>query len=114
MKFKLCGLFGILLSSQVAATDYTGKIQGLVLYQISTTSPPILFITATSGVTGTDCNTTNRYTIHLDNDYGKAIYSLLLTAYATGEPVRLKGLGTCNNFGNAEDLRYMCTENGPC
>lgn len=96
------------------ASEYTGRIKGFVLYQPGIS--PLLYVMADDDVQKRpSCNVTNRYTVQMDTDYGKAIYALLLSVYQRKEKIRLFGTGHCNSeSSNSEVLSYVCTELGPC
>ena len=69
-----------------------------------------LFIDATlSHSNPMECQTNNSWEFVLDmsTPQGEHYYSMLLTAYATKQPVLLGGAGVCTHHGDIEDLRRI-------
>ena len=47
------------------------------------------------------------WTIPLDSEWGRAMYSLLLTAAASGKPVKVYGTGTCDVWSDRESVNVI-------
>ena len=55
-----------------------------------------------------ECNKyQGRWTINIDTEIGKAQYSLILAAQASGSEVRVNGMNTCNLWFNSEDVHWV-------
>ena len=44
------------------------------------------------------------YTLPLATEIDKKLFALLVTAHATGKPVTITGVGSCNEFREAESI----------
>ncbi|HEC19154.1 MAG TPA: hypothetical protein ENI97_07385 [Gammaproteobacteria bacterium] len=90
----------------------TGKITGYLPYSYGQEE---MFFIKMENFTGTPaCNVTYRLTMKSSNPRFKATQAAVLSAFIAGIPVRATGLGTCNNFSNSEDLKYVCLGDIPC
>lgn len=110
MKF-ISFVFIALLPVLSVAGDASGKITGYIPY--STGGEDIFFIRV-QNTNGAACNTTSRYTMNSSNQKFEGTRAAVMAAYLAGVSVRVKGLGTCNNFSNSEDMRYICLGDTPC
>lgn len=99
--------------SAYAGGKVTGKITGYIPYGVG--SDGLLFIKLDSSITGApECNTTQRFTIKGNNPKYRAILAAVIASQVSGEQVRARGKGTCNNWSNSEDLDYICVGTTPC
>ncbi|ASG24361.1 hypothetical protein FBZ91_11427 [Nitrospirillum viridazoti] len=58
------------------------------------------------------CATFNaRYAVNAANPGGQALMSALTTAFALHLKVQVFGLGTCNTWGDSEDVQYIIYQN---
>jgi len=106
------GTIILIISGQAIAGTAKGKVTGYIPY--STGSQEIIFVQVQNHLDSPDCNVTTRFTMTSNNPKFKSTNSALLAAYISGTQITAKGLGTCNNFGNSEDLKYICMGDIPC
>lgn len=100
-------IFGIcLFSSIVSAGNATSKITAYIPY--SSGNEEMFFIYMSNFTDKVTCNTTSRFTMKSSNPKFKATQAAVLAAYFAKTDVHAKGLGTCSNFSNSEDLNYLC------
>lgn len=102
----------ITISSTAIAGNATGKIIGFIPYAQGTEE---IFFINVENLTGTpSCNNSLRFTMKGSDPKFKATQAAVLAAFMAGTQVIAKGAGTCNNFGNSEDLNYICLGYTPC
>ena len=90
----------------------TGKITGYLPYSYGAEEMFFIKMEIFSGTPA--CNVTGRLTMKSSNARFKATQAAVLAAFLAGIPVRATGLGTCENFVNSEDLKYVCLGDIPC
>lgn len=90
------------ISFNVSANGYS---DGGSITHIASVDEAILFsISGNSESSRPVCASTKRFSVHKDSVHA----SLVLTAFATGTKLgNVKGLGTCNLWGNSEDVRWI-------
>ena len=86
---------------------FAGESRGGYISHIATVNGAILF-QITGGVESgrVSCNTTGRFAAYKDSEH----YQAILTAFQMGRQITLGqvlGLGTCNLWSNAEDVRWI-------
>jgi len=88
--------------SNVLAEGYSN---GVTINHIASVNDSILF-----GVTGNTfsnrpaCASTLRFSVHKDSPHA----AVVLTAFAAGKKLgNVRGLGTCTQWGNSEDLKWI-------
>ena len=111
MKYITISL-AILFSATSFAGTASGKITGYIPY--STGQNGLFFIKVENAVNTPTCNTTTRFTMRNDNPKYNSTNAAVLAALMAGTTVVVKGNGTCDNFGNSEDLAYICLGSTPC
>lgn len=114
MKFvKAC--FALLLVSSVslASGAATGVVTGYIPTAAGATE---FFLVSTQTTIGTTppCNITSRFALSAVDKKYKAVLASIVAAYHAGTPVYIVGAGTCNVWGNAEDISYVCFGSVPC
>jgi len=112
MQKLLLAALCLLSPTLYAGTSTSGVITGFSPYSSGTTQI-ILFKTSTLANTPA-CNFTQRFAMNSNNPRFANTVSAVMAAYAAGKPVQVKGLDTCNVWGNAEDLDYICVGDMPC
>ncbi|PTQ90496.1 hypothetical protein [Agitococcus lubricus] len=112
MKKLLFILAALSSVSAYAGTSTGGTITGFSPYSSGTVE---ILIFKTSTLTGTPaCNTTQRFAINSNNIRYSNTTAAVMTAYSANKIVQVKGLGTCNVWGNAEDVDVICVGDMPC
>ena len=71
---------------------------GVILFELQYNSNKATCSTANSG---------KEWAFRVDTAQGKAMYSLLLSAAATGKDVTVNGVGDCADWGDRERLKYI-------
>ncbi len=104
--------FLLLITEACLAGSATGKIVGYIPY--SSGNEEIMFIKVENITGAASCNTTSRFTMRSNNPRYKATQAAALAAFMAGTTVKAKGLDSCNNWGNSEDLNYVCLGSIPC
>lgn len=85
----------------VASGDSMG---GKVVHIASVNDAILLKISGNTESSRPACATSGRFAVHKDSAHA----SVVLTAFATGKNLyNVKGMGTCNLWMNAEDLRWI-------
>lgn len=84
-----------------------GSSNGAVSRLLVNSSNTVMF-TAGSVANKPACSTVpNSWAFSLTTPSGKAMYALLLTAYAQGKQVVVEGTGTCSAWGDSETPLYI-------
>ncbi len=85
------------LNVMAGQTHSTGKVTRLYVQECcGTLAPEAHFNVENRNLSQYDCtNEDNFYAIPLNNDRGKAMYSLVLAAYKSGKSIEVWGLGEC-------------------
>ncbi len=112
MKAKLSLIIGMVLISVLASLSaFAGESRGGYISHIATVNEVILFgITGGQNSSRPSCASTGRFAASVNSGH----YQLIITAFEMGQNVTLghvKGLGTCNLWGNSEDLRWIEVNN---
>lgn len=97
---------GLMASNSALANTNTG-----IIAYIAGANGPIAYVTIASPPNGyAACAQQNRYVIDISSPGGRSMYSIALTAKATGQQVTIVGSGTCNTLpGDAEDVLNVIT-----
>ena len=105
MKMSALGALTVVaLSLTVVCRAGTG--QGVLSYPNFIGSG--IIVVSAGSVTGmAACATTGRFAFNSTTAGGKSQLAGLLTAYAAGMPVTIVGNGTCNVWGDSEDINYF-------
>lgn len=103
---SLTATAGFMASPPVLATTNTGKID-----YIAGANASLAYVSIVNPVNGyAACAPQNRYVIDLSSVGGKSMYTIALTAKATGQPVTIVGSGACTAQPNdAEDVLNVIT-----
>jgi len=82
--------------TQIYCGYYNGANMCSIYFDKSITNPP-------------SCHTNNRKRMQIktDDDTGKAILSLAMMAYISEKVVSINGKGTCNIWGDTEDMNVI-------
>ncbi|WP_194866950.1 hypothetical protein [Pseudoalteromonas sp. PPB1] len=98
-------LLGILFSSNLVASDFTGKkLTGAAAYHHDGKS--ILFVKINDTNHMAACANTKRFAIDSTAANFKEMVSVAMMAYATGETVHIKGIkDSCKYWSNSQDLK---------
>ncbi|MCE2030476.1 hypothetical protein [Sessilibacter corallicola] len=105
MRYGLILLIGLLFSASSSAVDSTGKVYDIYTHQFATT---VFF--RIEGAKLADCTTSNRYAIDTSNAGGELLFSVLLSAQASGKEVFVKGTDKCDIHTGTETLAWIKTE----
>ena len=84
--------------SQITAHSENGNGEGVVMFQTEVNSNKPACSSAFNG---------SHWTFSLEKESGKAMYSLLLTAYAQQKSVSVVGYDNCNIWPDRESVRYL-------
>ena len=93
----------------LACTAHAGTSSGKVTTMLINSSN-FLFFTAGVKAGSPVCGNNNEWAINLATAQGKTIYALLHSAQAQDKTVVVVGNGTCNNWGDREDVLYANTQ----
>lgn len=100
MKLLLVSIF-VIISHGALAGDITGKVSRLL-----TNDAGLHWVYITGTVSNKPaCSLYSGFAIKDENSaYGKAQFSMLLTAFATGKDVKITGANICTRNGAQEDI----------
>lgn len=106
-KWKIASIFLMLALS--AGAQANGVVQGTVNMLIQRASDGLIYVIVNGTTSGNpSCATAHYWVIANENsEAGKKQFAMLMTAYATGGTVLLNGAGTCNRWGDAEDINEV-------
>lgn len=106
---KIFGLLFISLASTVfAGGQITGQIKTIAIDR--TYVSPKAFVQVTGDKENSpSCHTNSSWSfaLPLETDEDRAVYSLLLSAHATGKTAQLEGRGLCEVHSSIETLTYL-------
>ena len=104
---KIIIFFLLLASGSALAGNQTGTVQKLFVsgrdYAAPNQNPTHVHISGDYNIKP-ECATSGYWAVDTDTQQGKAILSLLLTAYATGKNVSFLGIGSCSLRPDMETL----------
>ena len=111
---RLIMLTSLLMSGLAhAAGTGSGSVVSLIPAVINGTEFFVLTLTTMQGQPA--CATSGRFALSATDPKYRTVVTGLLQAYVTGRAVYANGLGTCDTYAGAEDLAYVCFNNGePC
>lgn len=93
-----------LLPHTPASAGSSGGLVGVMIVNSSN----FLFFTAGTKAGSPACGSGNgQWALNLSTAVGKSTYAMLLTAQAQGKIVYVYGNGTCNGWGDREDVLYV-------
>jgi hypothetical protein len=107
MKKIMIALLSLSIMTHVVANAF-GSSAGLVS-NIIINSTNYLFFTAGEKSNSPTCGNNNEWALNLSTAKGKSIYVLLLSAQLQSKVVYVIGNGTCNEWGDREDVLYIYT-----
>jgi hypothetical protein len=101
----------LLLPSLTVAGEAKGKITQVLAHTYGGNGAGV-FMFVLDGVRSNipDCSTIaggKAWAMSLENESGRAMYALALTAYSQGKIVYVHGDGTCSSWGDRENPVYM-------
>ena len=101
----------VLLALAVFATTadagaQSGKVAGFVPYKNSSGGEMIIF--KLEGNVGSGCNVSQRFAIDASSQHFKGTQAAILAAFHAKTELRVVYNETCNVFGNAWDVSYVC------
>ena len=99
-KILLFLIFGV-ASFSVLAGDGSGKITRIFAHEKNGTEVVIMFNVENHSNPPASCPN-NEWAFDANNDLGKAMYSLLLSAAAQGKSITVKGSGDCKAWPDRE------------
>jgi len=108
---KILGLFFVLvcgIQSAYAGGAVEGKVKKIAIDRTYTTAKA--FVTVAGDKSNTPACHTNRswsFALPLVTDLDRAVYSMLLSAHATGKTALLEGRGLCDVHSSIETLTYV-------
>ena len=105
---KILMLGAVLFSLSVWSTSgFASETRGGYITHIATVNGVLVFKVSNGTETGhATCNTTYRYAVSMNSPH----YQVILQAFELGSKVTLGstlGLGTCTQWSNSEDLRWI-------
>lgn len=106
MKLRALLILTFLAAHPAYCGDTTGTITELLMLN---DVPDRLFIRVTgSNNSLPSCSVqNNRYVLDTSTNTGKQLYAALLAAKYASATITIHGFGTCNLWGNSEDLRGL-------
>ncbi len=107
---QLIGILLLVLALNVSAGSQTGTVD----YVIVRASDGLVYFTLKEGVLNDrpDCAKIAYWMIKDENsNAGKQQYSMILTAHAAGKTVTVKGMNTCDRWGDGEDVNTIQIRN---
>jgi len=100
-------IFFALNASPAAASDQQGK----VIQVAGDTGNPAVFLLSGTRTSMPSCATEGWWALPTaSTDQGKALLSLILTAFAANKTVTVHGSGACTAFSNREDVAWLIVE----
>ena len=110
MKKYLLILLGLISSLPVLAGEGGGLISRIYIHEKNTlfnaTESVVMFKVAEHTGAPSDC-TSSEWAFSIETDFGKAMYSLLLSAAAQNQSVVVKGAGDCDAWKGRERPYYI-------
>ncbi|ASA56065.1 hypothetical protein [Vibrio gazogenes] len=104
-------LLGSLLSFTAFAGTGTGTITQVIVHRDDSGHGVVMFRTQ-GNVDKAPCSKiTDEWAFSLNNELGKAMYSLVLSAQAQAKPVEVKGMHQCNDWSDRESPFYIAVHN---
>ena len=100
-----------LLSFDAYAERQSGEITGVIPYQSGPNK--LFFVQLTSNVVE-GCNGSGRFVLEGTKLSYNENVSLLIAAYFSKTPMQIEYTKTCNAWGNAYDINYVCVGSIPC
>lgn len=110
MKKLLC-LVGLLFSISAQADRQNGEITGVIPFESG--NKKLFFIQLKDNVSG-GCNGTGRFVLESSKLSYSETVSAIMAAYFSKTPVQVEYTKTCNAWGNAYDISWICIGNIPC
>jgi len=109
MKFiRLASLFGLLLVSAMAPLRADATTQIGTIIRIFVNGAGTVFVTVDDPTIIVTACTRNRYAFKFkDSQEGKAMYALVLAAFALNKTVEVTGQDTCNVHPDSETIRFV-------
>jgi hypothetical protein len=106
-------LFSILClcATQASAQSQTSSITGYLPYQANGKQ---IFLFQLQGNVAGACNTTGRFAIDSSSLHFKSVQAAIMAAFHSQSTVTVAYAQTCNTWGNAWDISYVCVGNLPC
>lgn len=91
------------------ATSFAGTGFGKVKFLLTRTHDGLQYVKIKGERAGKPACATNDYFMIRDekSDTGKAQYAMLMSAYLAGKTVAIEGAGTCNRWGDGEDIESV-------
>jgi hypothetical protein len=99
----------LILAPAAKAAGYAGNVS-VVETGINRDYPNVVFVRLSVAPTGIPACSSNGYwhfTLSLTGVTGKELYSMLLTAAASGKLLQITGTGTCNEYGQVESVNAI-------
>jgi len=84
-----------------------GSSSGLVGMMIVNSSNFLFFTAGTKAASPVCGNANDQWSLNLSTAVGKSTYAMLLSAQAQAKVVYVFGNGTCNGWGDREDVLYV-------
>jgi len=110
MKWLIAGAILAIHTSPAQASD---QGPGQIFYVHAMQGGVVLFSLSGPRNTQPSCGPLNRWSFDASSSDGQAVLSILLTAYATGKPVIVKGSNICPDGYETERVDYLYTNDPP-
>lgn len=111
-------IYGLLVATLAWGTAQAGTASGTVVSFTPVTQQngtEFFVLTLSNRSNAPACATSSRLALSATDAKYKTVVAMLLGAYFTGASVYAVGEGTCNTYGDSEDLQYVCLNGGtPC
>jgi hypothetical protein len=98
----------VLLSFSASAGDGSGKVTRIYAHQKNNGSGVIMF--ALQNHSNSPICSGHEWAFDANNEQGKAMYALLLSAASQGKSVIVKGVGDCSAWGDRERPAWIMVD----
>lgn len=103
----IIAIFALNSGAVFAGSSYSGKIKSI--HSGPGIAPIVFLIMENDPNNRQSCQTNNTYHYAFDasGDAGKVVFSMALSAYASGKSVYLGGTSECTVYPGMEDLKWL-------
>ena len=110
MKYQLFLLTTLAVCNFSIAGEGSGKVSQITAHSDGGSGQGVIMFKTEFNTNKAECSTAfdgSHWTFSLEHESGKAMYSLLLTAYAQDKNIRVVGGDNCSIWGDRETARYI-------
>lgn len=103
----LLAIASVLFTSWAVAGTGGGKILQIMVHHGGANGQGIVIFTTEFNSSKPTCSNATDWAISLNNEYGKALFALLLSAQAQQKSINVLGSGDCADWGDRERPLYV-------